>query len=128
MNNQDTRFANQYAIQWFPGHMAKTLRMMEQEIQHVDASLVLLDARIPLSSLNPEIERITARKPKLYALNKADLADPAVTEEWIAINRGCLVQFRYKGSSAVRTVSPWQLAWENGCILRSLMMRMGCCM
>ena len=60
MNNQDTRFANQYAIQWFPGHMAKTLRMMEQEIQHVDASLVLLDARIPLSSLNPEIERITA--------------------------------------------------------------------
>ena len=56
MNNQDTRFANQYAIQWFPGHMAKTLRMMEQEILHVDASLVLLDARIPLSSLNPEIE------------------------------------------------------------------------
>ena len=83
MNNQDTRFANQYNIQWFPGHMTKTLRMMEQEIQHVDASLVLLDARIPLSSLNPEIERITARKPKLYALNKADLADPAVTEEWI---------------------------------------------
>ena len=69
MNNQDTRFANQYTIQWFPGHMTKTLRMMEQEILHVDASLVLLDARIPLSSLNPEIERITARKPKLYALN-----------------------------------------------------------
>ena len=66
-------------IQWFPGHMTKTLRMMEQEIQHVDACLVLLDARIPLSSLNPEIERITDRKPKLYALNKADLADPAVT-------------------------------------------------
>ena len=84
MNNQDTRFANQYAIQWFPGHMAKTLRMMEQEIQHVDASLVLLDARIPLSSLNPEIERITARKPKLYALNKADLADKERTREWSA--------------------------------------------
>ena len=63
--------------------MTKTLRMMETEIQHVDASLVLLDARIPLSSLNPEVERITARKPKLYVLNKADLADPAVTEEWI---------------------------------------------
>ena len=72
MNNQEPRFANQLNIQWFPGHMTKTLRMMEQEIQHVDASLVLLDARIPLSSLNPEIERITARKPKLYALNKAD--------------------------------------------------------
>lgn len=76
MNEMDTRFANQYQIQWFPGHMTKTLRMMEQEIQHVDASLVLLDARIPLSSLNPEIERITARKPKLYALNKADLGRP----------------------------------------------------
>ena len=62
--NNDTRFANQYNIQWFPGHMTKTLRMMETEIQHVDASLVLLDARIPLSSLNPEVERITARKPK----------------------------------------------------------------
>ena len=49
MNEMDTRFANQYQIQWFPGHMTKTLRMMEQEIQHVDASLVLLDARIPLS-------------------------------------------------------------------------------
>ena len=84
MNNQDTRFANQYNIQWFPGHMTKTLRMMEQEIQHVDASLVLLDARIPLSSLNPEIERITARKPKLYALNKADLADKERTREWSA--------------------------------------------
>ena len=79
MNEMDTRFANQFNIQWFPGHMTKTLRMMEQEIQHVDASLVLLDARIPLSSLNPEIERITARKPKLYALNKADLADPAAS-------------------------------------------------
>ena len=89
MNNQEPRFANQLNIQWFPGHMTKTLRMMEQEIQHVDASLVLLDARIPLSSLNPEIERITARKPKLYALNKADLADPAVTEEWIKYQYVC---------------------------------------
>ena len=61
MNEMDTRFANQFNIQWFPGHMTKTLRMMEQEIQHVDASLVLLDARIPLSSLNPEIERLSPR-------------------------------------------------------------------
>ena len=101
MNEMDTRFANQFNIQWFPGHMTKTLRMMEQEIQHVDASLVLLDARIPLSSLNPEIERITARKPKLYALNKADLADPAVTEEWIryfrAADAGCGHQCQAEG-------------------------------
>ena len=84
MNEMDTRFANQYNIQWFPGHMTKTLRMMEQEIQHVDASLVLLDARIPLSSLNPEIERITAGKPHLYVLNKSDLADPEITRQWLA--------------------------------------------
>ena len=116
MNNQDTRFANQYAIQWFPGHMAKTLRMMEQEIQHVDASLVLLDARIPLSSLNPEIERITARKPKLYALNKADLADPAVTEEWIkyfrAADAGCVaISAKQKGgANAVKAAIEKELA------------------
>lgn len=84
--------------------MAKTLRMMEQEIQHVDASLVLLDARIPLSSLNPEIERITARKPKLYALNKADLADPTVTEEWIRYfheaDAGCVaISAKQKGGA-----------------------------
>ena len=109
MNNQEPRFANQLNIQWFPGHMTKTLRMMEQEIQHVDASLVLLDARIPLSSLNPEIERITARKPKLYALNKADLADPTVTEEWIkyfhAADAGCVaISAKQKGGAkAVQT-------------------------
>ena len=104
MNEMDTRFANQFNIQWFPGHMTKTLRMMEQEIQHVDASLVLLDARIPLSSLNPEIERITDRKPKLYALNKADLADPALTEEWIryfhAADAGCVaISAKQKGGA-----------------------------
>ena len=116
MNEMDTRFANQYNIQWFPGHMTKTLRMMEQEIQHVDASLVLLDARIPLSSLNPEIERITARKPKLYALNKADLADPAVTEEWIkyfrAADAGCVaISAKQKGgANAVKVAIEKELA------------------
>ena len=116
MNEMDTRFANQFNIQWFPGHMTKTLRMMEQEIQHVDASLVLLDARIPLSSLNPEIERITARKPKLYALNKADLADPAVTEEWIkyfrAADAGCVaISAKQKGgANAVKAAIEKELA------------------
>ena len=114
--NNDTRFANQYNIQWFPGHMTKTLRMMETEIQHVDASLVLLDARIPLSSLNPEVERITARKPKLYVMNKADLADPAVTEEWIryfhAADAGCVaISAKQKGGAkAVQTAIEKELA------------------
>lgn len=67
---------NSRQIQWFPGHMTKTLRLMEKEIRNVDCVLQILDARIPLSSLNPEIERITAGKPHLYVLNKSDLADP----------------------------------------------------
>ena len=103
MNNQEPRFANQLNIQWFPGHMTKTLRMMEQEIQHVDASLVLLDARIPLSSLNPEIERITARKPKLYALNKADLADPAVQTAIEKELSGLLARRQNRGMGGAKT-------------------------
>lgn len=74
---------NHKNIQWFPGHMARTLRVMEQEVRHVDVVLILLDARIPRSSLNPEIERITAGKPHLYLLNKADLADPDATAQWV---------------------------------------------
>ena len=85
---------NRRQIQWFPGHMAKTLRLMEKEIRNVDCVLQILDARIPLSSLNPEIERITAGKPHLYVLNKADLADPDITRRWLDYFRsagaGCL--------------------------------------
>ena len=75
---------NSRQIQWFPGHMTKTLRLMEKEIRNVDCVLQILDARIPLSSLNPEIERITAGKPHLYVLNKSDLADPEITKQWLA--------------------------------------------
>lgn len=85
---------NRRQIHWFPGHMAKTLRLMETEIRNVDCVLQVLDARIPLSSLNPEIERITQGKPHLYVLNKADLADPEITKQWLAYFReagaGCL--------------------------------------
>ena len=95
---------------------AKTLRLMETEIRNVDCVLQILDARIPLSSLNPEIERITDRKPKLYALNKADLADPAVTEEWIryfhAADAGCVaISAKQKGGAkAVQTAIEKELA------------------
>ena len=85
---------NRRQIHWFPGHMAKTLRLMETEIRNVDCVLQVLDARIPLSSLNPEIERITRDKPHLYVLNKSDLADPEITKQWLAYFReagaGCL--------------------------------------
>ena len=74
---------NSKSIHWFPGHMMKTLRLMEKEIKNVDVVIVLLDARIPYSSQNPEIEAIIKNKPKVYVLNKADLADMNITNQWI---------------------------------------------
>ena len=65
-------------IQWFPGHMAKTRRMIQKSLPLVDAVAELLDARLPLSSRNPEFDRLTRRKPRLVILNKADMADTAV--------------------------------------------------
>ncbi len=70
-------------IQWFPGHMAKTRRLITENLKNVDAVIELLDARIPYSSRNPEISRLCAAKPSIILLNKASLADPAVTKEWI---------------------------------------------
>ncbi len=103
MSGRDVLSSRQ--IQWFPGHMAKTLRLMEREVRGVDCVLQLLDARIPYSSLNPEIQRITAAKPRLYLLTKADLADPAVTKRWLAWfkarGNGCLaLDARQKGGAA----------------------------
>ncbi len=70
-------------IQWFPGHMAKTRRLIKEQLKLVDAVTMLLDARIPISSLNPEIDEITEGKSKIVLLNKADLADEKATAEWI---------------------------------------------
>ncbi len=69
-------------IQWFPGHMAKTRRLVTENLKNVDLVLEVLDARIPYSSRNPEIPRLTAGKPVLVLLNKAALADPAKTSLW----------------------------------------------
>ena len=69
-------------IQWFPGHMAKARRMIEENLKLVDAVCEILDARIPESSRNPDIDRIAGEKPRLLVLNRADLADPAVTAKW----------------------------------------------
>ena len=70
-------------IQWFPGHMAKTRRMISECLGSVDIILELLDARIPYSSKNPEIEKLTTNKPKLTVLTKASLADPDVSKKWV---------------------------------------------
>ncbi|HPU18066.1 MAG TPA: ribosome biogenesis GTPase YlqF, partial [Bacillota bacterium] len=74
-------------IQWFPGHMAKTRRRIREDLKLVDAVVELLDARIPISSKNPDIKSILGNKPTLTLLNKSSLADPVVTEKWIAAIR-----------------------------------------
>ena len=69
-------------IQWFPGHMAKTRRMISENLKNVDVVIEILDARIPRSSRNPEITKLTENKPSLIILNKANLADPAQNKIW----------------------------------------------
>lgn len=70
-------------IQWFPGHMAKTRRMIGENLGSVDAVIEILDARIPASSRNPDIDPICGEKPRLVLLNKSGLADEAITADWI---------------------------------------------
>ena len=69
-------------IQWFPGHMAKTKRLMRECLPEVDVILELLDARIPYSSKNPEIEEMIGTKPKITVLTKATLANPELSKRW----------------------------------------------
>lgn len=70
-------------IQWFPGHMAKARREVTEKLKIIDVVLELLDARLPFSSRNPMIDQIIATKPRIVLLNKADLADPQLTKQWI---------------------------------------------
>ena len=69
-------------IQWFPGHMTKAQRMIEENLSMVDAVCEILDARIPYSSRNPDIDRLAGDKPRLVILNRVDLADPQMTAHW----------------------------------------------
>ncbi len=86
--------SNQNQIQWFPGHMAKTRRMIAENIKNVDIVIELLDARIPNSSKNPEIVSLCESRPILTLLNKSSLADPSVTKMWIAA-------YKEKGKTAL---------------------------
>lgn len=70
-------------IQWFPGHMAKTRRMIKENLSLVDGVVEILDARIPFSSRNPEMDNMVKGKPKMLLLNKSDLADVNITNQWI---------------------------------------------
>ncbi len=75
------------SIQWFPGHMAKTRRLMKENMRLVDIVIELTDARIPISSRNPEISQIVGQKPRIILLNKYDSADEEMTQHWIAYYR-----------------------------------------
>ena len=70
-------------IQWFPGHMAKALRLVKENLKLVDIVIELLDARIPISSKNPDIDELVNSKPRIVILNKSDLADEKTTKDWI---------------------------------------------
>ncbi len=83
-------------IQWYPGHMTKTRRMMEEEIKLVDAVCELIDARIPVSSRNPDLDAICGTKPRMVILNRIDMADPARTRAWAE-------HFKALGYSVIRT-------------------------
>lgn len=81
-------------VQWFPGHMAKAQKMIRENLKLIDVVIELLDARIPISSANPVLQEIIADKPRMVALNKADLADEKETQAWIKV-------FQAKGVQAV---------------------------
>ena len=83
-------------IQWYPGHMTKTRRQIEADLKQVDAVCEIVDARIPVSSRNPDIDAICGEKPRIMILNRMDLADPAASQRWADY-------FRSKGMAVVMT-------------------------
>ena len=83
-------------IQWYPGHMTKTRRQIEADLKNVDIVVEIIDARIPISSRNPDIDQLTAGKPRLIVLNRADQADPVMNQRWSAY-------FRAQGHEVLET-------------------------
>ena len=83
-------------IQWYPGHMTKTRRQIEADLKQVDAVCEIVDARIPMSSRNPDIDAICSNKPRIVVLNRSDLADPEATKWWIS-------WFKARGFAAIAT-------------------------
>ena len=83
-------------IQWYPGHMTRTRRRMEEDLKFVDIVVEIIDARIPISSRNPDIDSLCAGKPRLIVLNRADQADPAGNKQWGAY-------FRAQGHTVLET-------------------------
>ena len=91
-------------LSWFPGHMTKTKRMISAEIKNMDAVCEIVDARIPMSSRNPDVDELTAGKPRLIVLNRADQADPAETRRWI-LWYGLYDRYRHQTGGLTRTIN-----------------------
>lgn len=94
MNNNES--CHKTSINWYPGHMAKAKREIEENLKIIDVVLELVDARIPISSRNPDIDKIVGTKPRIILLNKSDLADENKNNEWIKY-------FASKGINAICT-------------------------
>ena len=113
-------------IQWYPGHMTKTRRMIAEQIKNVDAVCEILDARIPVSSRNPDVDELTAGKPRLVVLNRVDQADPEATRRWAAFLLGTFLNMydnghircggRPRGSPLHRTVTRLFDAGTHECV------------
>lgn len=85
MSEDNDKGLHKSVINWYPGHMAKTRKQIEQDLKLIDVVIELLDARIPLSSRNPEIKKLTQNKKRIILLNKADLSDEKINKEWLQV-------------------------------------------
>ena len=83
MKSEDEKRFPKISISWYPGHMAKTMKQVEEDLKLVDIVIEILDARIPISSQNPEVQKLIKNKKKIVILNKSDLANEAETNKWI---------------------------------------------
>lgn len=95
-------------FQWYPGHMTKAKRQMQEDIKLIDLVIELVDARIPLGSRNPDIDELGKNKARLILMNKADLADDAVSREWAAFfeEKGChVVMLDARSKAAMKQVT-----------------------
>jgi len=103
--------------QWYPGHMTKAVRMMQENIKLIDLVIEVVDARIPVSSRNPDIDTLVANKSRIVLLNKSDLADPKVNKAWISYfeEKGIYaLEINSKAGSGIKAIQPMiQLACKE---------------
>jgi len=97
-NNETQKSLSKVVINWYPGHMVKTKRQIIEDLKLIDVVIELLDARIPVSSQNPDIAEIIKGKKRIIVLNKSDLADIKETDKWVN-------KFKEEGIVAINTDS-----------------------